>query len=57
MLALGPFFPEQESLEAHKPYRDQMATFEYETAECLREMRFNVLGLHYKGIPVRAENS
>ena len=52
MLALGPFFPEQGSFEAHKPYRDQMATFEYETAAYLREMRFNVLGTHQKGTPI-----
>ena len=55
MLALGPFFPEQESFEAHKPYRDRMATFECETAEYLREMRFNVLGSHHKGMPVQAD--
>jgi hypothetical protein len=51
MLALGPLFEEQELFEAHKPYRDQMATFEYETAY-LRKMKFNVLGTHQKGIPV-----
>lgn len=49
MLALGPLFEEQKSFEAHKPYRDQMATFEYEMAEHLRKMKFNVLGTHQKG--------
>jgi hypothetical protein len=49
MLALGPFFREQDLFEAHKPYRDQMASYEYETAAFLREMRFNVLGTHQKG--------
>jgi hypothetical protein len=52
MLALGPLFEEQESFEAHKPYRDQMATFEYELAAYLREMKFEVLGTHHKGTPV-----
>ena len=52
MLALGPLFKEQKSFEAHKPYRDQMATFEYETAAHLRKMKFNVLGTHHKGISV-----
>jgi hypothetical protein len=52
MLALGPLFQEQESFEAHKPFRDQMATFEYETATYLRKMEFNVLGTHQKGKPV-----
>jgi hypothetical protein len=52
MLALGPLFKEQNLFEAHKPYRDQMATFEYETAEYLRTMKFNVLGTHQKGTAV-----
>jgi hypothetical protein len=54
MLALRPFFPEQGSFEAHKPHRDQMATFEYETAAYLRQMSFNVLGAHQKGTPIPA---
>jgi len=52
MLALGPLFPEQESFEAHRPYRDQMATLEHKTADYLRNMKFNVLGTHQEGIPV-----
>ncbi|MFZ2631710.1 MAG: hypothetical protein WA081_06050 [Desulfosalsimonadaceae bacterium] len=52
MLALGPLFPEQESFEAHKPYRDQMATLEYETTAYLREKQFTVLGKHHLGRPV-----
>ena len=51
MLALGPLFKEQESFEAHKPFRDQMATLEYETAMYLHTMKFNVLGTHHKGKP------
>lgn len=52
MLALGPFFPEQEEFEAHKPYRDQMATFEYELARHLKNMGHSVLGVHHQGAPV-----
>jgi hypothetical protein len=55
ILALGPFFPEQESFEAHKPYRDQMATLEYEIAEYLREKKISVLGVHQKGISVQTD--
>jgi len=52
MLALGPLFPEQKSFEAHKPYRDQMATLEYETAAYLRKQQFEVLGKHHTGMSV-----
>jgi len=55
MLALGPLYPEQESFDAHRPYRDQMATIEYEIAEYLREVRFNVLGSHHTGTLVQAD--
>ena len=46
MIALGPLFPEQETFEEHKPYRDQMATYEYEVAQYLKDQGFNVLGIH-----------
>jgi hypothetical protein len=49
MLALGPFFPEQGTFEAHKPYRDQMATYEYELARHLQKNGFSVLGVHHRG--------
>ncbi len=49
MLALGPLYPEQTSFEAHKPFRDKMATFEYELANHLKNMGFNVLGIHHQG--------
>ena len=52
MLALGPLFPEQETFEAHVPFRDQMATFEYELASYLRVNNYNVLGIHNKGAGV-----
>ncbi len=56
MLALGPFFPEQEDFEAHKPYRDQMATFEFELTRYLKNQGHNVLGTHYKGMAVKADH-
>lgn len=37
MLALGPLFLEQKTFELHVPFRDQMATFEYELANYLRD--------------------
>ena len=52
MLALGPLFPEQKSFATHRPYRDQMATLEHETAAYLREKQFTVLGKHHPGTPV-----
>jgi hypothetical protein len=54
MLALGPFFPEQKDFEAHRPYRDKMATLEFELAEHLKQLGHSVLGVHHKGAPVSA---
>ena len=48
MLALGPLFHEQETFEKHKPYRDQMATLEYELAQYLLGCGYDVLGVHHK---------
>jgi len=53
MLALGPFFPEQETFEAHKPYRDQMVTFEYELSRHLKKIGYSVLGKHHPGAKVK----
>ena len=55
MLAMGPIFPEQPDFEAHKPYRDQMATFELEVADYLKSEDHDVLGIHHAGQPVSAE--
>ncbi|NVM20287.1 MAG: AbiV family abortive infection protein [Desulfobacterales bacterium] len=46
MLAIGPLFPEQESLEYHVVYRDQMAALEKALAKHLRKNGYNVLGIH-----------
>ncbi len=52
MLAIGPVFPEQKEFEAHKPFRDQMATYEYELANHLKNKGHKVLGLHHQGTVV-----
>ncbi len=52
MIALGPIFPEQDSFEQHKPYRDVMATLEHELAEYLGGRGYDVLGVHHRGSPV-----
>ena len=49
MHAIGPIFPEQDSFEAHKPFRDKMATLEKEVADLLRERGYRVLGTHHLG--------
>jgi len=49
MIALGPIFQEQKSVDTHNRYRDQMATLEYEIAYYLKWQGFEVLGKYQKG--------
>jgi hypothetical protein len=49
MIALGPIFQEQKSVDTHMRYRDQMATLEYEIAYYLKWQGFEVLGKYQKG--------
>ena len=54
MLAIGPFFEEQQTFEGHKPYRDYMATLEFEIADHLKDCGYKVLGTHRRskrGVP------
>lgn len=51
MLAIGPLFSEQDTFQEHVPFRDQMATFEYELANHLKK-NFSVLGVHHQGATV-----
>ena len=44
--ALGPLYPEQPDMKAHKPYRDRVAALEKALAEHLRARGFDVLGSH-----------
>lgn len=46
MLAIGPLFPEQTSLQRHLRHRDQVAAIERALADALRERGMNVLGSH-----------
>jgi hypothetical protein len=55
MLALGPFSPEQVTFDEHKPFRDQMATYEHELANYLKTEGYNVLGSHHLGTTVDNE--
>lgn len=55
MLALDPFFPEQTTFDKHKPFRNKMATFEYELANYLKTEGYNVLGSHHIGTAVDNE--
>lgn len=55
MLALGPFFAEQEDFEKHKPLRDYMATLEVEVAKWLRKHGLTVIGIHHQGCEVPIE--
>ena len=55
MLALGPFFSEQATFDKHKPFRDQMATYEHELANYLKTEGYNVLGSHHIGTAVENE--
>lgn len=46
MIAVGPLFPEQETLEAHKPFRDRVGALEEALAQRLRDRGYNVIGTH-----------
>lgn len=46
--AYGPLFPEQESLELHRKYRDQIAPLESVLADLLKSKGFPVVGRHGK---------
>ncbi len=46
MFAIGPLFPEQNSFEKHKPYRNMVGLLEAELAYFLKENKCHVLGTH-----------
>ena len=46
MVAVGPLFMEQESLEEHRKYRDIIAPLEVALAKHLEKRGFKVLGSH-----------
>jgi len=45
MYAIGPLFPEQDSMEKHRPFRDKVAALERALSETLRARKYNVLGV------------
>lgn len=52
LVAFGPLFPEQETLELHRQYRDLIAPLESALAELLKGRGFEVVGKHgKKGVP------
>jgi hypothetical protein len=52
LMAFGPLFPEQATLEAHRKYRDLIAPLETALAEFMRRRGLRVLGQHgSKGTP------
>lgn len=48
LLTLGPLYPEQDTFETHRPYRDIVALLEAELAYTLTERGFDVIGKHPK---------
>jgi len=46
LIALGPLFPEQPTLELHREFRDRIAPVEAELATYLRSKGLDVVGKH-----------
>jgi hypothetical protein len=46
MVAVGPLFPEQGSMDAHRPVRDTMGALESGLAVYLRDRGYRVIGTH-----------
>ena len=55
MLAIGPIFPERDSFEKHKRYRDYLATIEFELANFIESLGYNVIGNHHAGSKVQED--
>ena len=52
LLAFGPLFPEQTTIELHRTFRDQIAPLEFALAALLRGRGLKVRGVHGKvGVP------
>lgn len=46
LVAFGPLFPEQATMELHRKYRDQIALLETSLAQLLRSRGLHVVGVH-----------
>lgn len=52
VVAVGPIFPEQLSFDAHKPFRDVVATLEHALAAHYRNKGCEILGVHSAAAPL-----
>ena len=46
MVAVGPLFPEQQTFDNHKPFRDRVGALENALAKRLHDRGYNVIGTH-----------
>jgi len=46
LLAFGPLFPEQQSMELHRKFRDKIAPLEAALAQLFKSRGFKVVGTH-----------
>jgi catechol 2,3-dioxygenase-like lactoylglutathione lyase family enzyme len=51
MTAIGPIFPERQTMAEHQPTRDQLAALERALADFLKQRGYNVVGMHPKPVP------
>jgi hypothetical protein len=55
-LALGPLFPEQQTIEHHRSFRDRTGALEALLANELRDRGYEVIGIHAsRGKPTAAD--
>ena len=55
LIAVGPVFPEQTTLEAHRKHRDVVAPMEAALAQYLRTKGHDVCGSHFNKHPLDAK--
>ena len=55
MHAIGPLYPEKQNFDDHRPYRDIMATIEFELANYISSLGFKIIGKHHKGSQVKEQ--
>lgn len=55
LIAVGPVFPEQKNLEAHRKHRDIVAPMEAALAQHLRAKGYDVCGSHSSKHPLDAK--
>jgi len=55
MLAIGPIFPEQKTMDRHRPVRDRVAALEKHLAIFLRQRGYQIIGTHAASTEVDPE--